>query len=79
MKPFWIIAGAVLLDRMPNVRYKRWAYPIGGILVALHIVISQTEPARYMLKRNSPEDICEWNYYYLSLLPLPWCANPPHS
>jgi hypothetical protein len=76
--PLIVLAGMMLLVRMPDLRVHRWAYPIGLALVVLHIGISQAEPARHMLKRESAADgICDWNEAYMPLLPLPWCELPP--
>jgi hypothetical protein len=71
--PLIIVAGAILLDRMSDFRFHRWAYPIAATLVGLHIVISQAEPVKYALKRAGPEPVCQWSGYHLPLLPLPWC------
>jgi hypothetical protein len=74
--PLIIIAGMVLLDRMADLCRSRWAYPIGAALVVLHIGISQAEPAKYALQRSGPNGVCDWNQYYMPLLPLPWCELP---
>ena len=74
--PLIIIAGMVLLDRMSDFRFHRWAYAIGATLIALHVGISQAEPVKSMTRRAGPEGICEWNQHYLPRLPLPWCASP---
>jgi hypothetical protein len=71
--PLIIVAGAILLDRMRDLRFHKWAYPIAATLVGLHLVIGQAEPVKYALKRAGPEPVCEWNKYHLPLLPLPWC------
>jgi hypothetical protein len=71
--PLIILAGAILLDRMRDLRFHRWAYPIAATLVCLHLVIGQAEPVKYALKRAGPEPVCEWNRYHLPQLPLPWC------
>jgi hypothetical protein len=73
--PLIILAGAILLDRMRDLRLHKWAYPVAGTLVGLHLVISQAEPVKYALKRAGPEPVCEWNKYHLPLLPLPWCKQ----
>jgi hypothetical protein len=75
--PLIILAGAILLDRLSDLRFHRRAYPVAAVLFGLHIVVGQAEPVKYAFKRTSPEAICEWNRYYLPLLPLPWCAVPP--
>ncbi len=73
--PLIVLAGAILLDRMRDLRFRTWAYPIAMILFGLHIAIGQAEPVKYAFKRTGPESICEWNTHYMPLLPLPWC--PP--
>ncbi|HEU0083979.1 MAG TPA: hypothetical protein VFQ87_14025 [Bradyrhizobium sp.] len=73
--PLIIVAGAILLDRMRDLRFHRWAWPVAATLVGLHLVIGQAEPVKYALKRAGPEPVCDWNRYHLPLLPLPWCRN----
>ena len=75
--PLIIIAGAILLDCLSDLRFRKWAYPLAVTLFGLHIAIGQAEPIKYALKRSGPESTCEWSRYYLPLLPLPWCAAPP--
>jgi hypothetical protein len=76
--PLIILAGMVLLDRLPGPRFPRFAYPIGAVLIVLHVGISQAEPVKMALKRKGPEDVCEWSNAYMPRLVLPWCA-PPNS
>jgi hypothetical protein len=75
--PLIILAGAILLDALSDLRFHKWAYPVAAVLFGLHIAVGQAEPIKYTLKRGGPESICEWNRHYLPLLPLPWCAFPP--
>ena len=74
--PLIIIAGMLLLDRMSDLRFHKWAYAIGATLIALHVGVSQAEPIKYAFKRTGPDNICEWNQHYLPRLPLPWCELP---
>jgi hypothetical protein len=71
--PLIVLAGAILLDRMRDLRFRTWAYPIAMVLFGLHIAIGQAEPVKYTFKRTGPQSICEWNDYYMPLLALPWC------
>jgi len=75
--PLIVISGAILLDCLSDLRFRKWAYPLAVTLFGLHIAVGQAEPIKYALKRKGPEPICEWSRYYLPLLPLPWCAPPP--
>ena len=75
--PLIILAGALLLDRLDDVRWARWTYPIGVALIVVHVAISQAEPVKHVLKKSGPEYICEWTQFYEPELPLPWCELPP--
>ena len=73
--PLIILAGAILLERLSEVRFHTWAFPVAATLFGLHIVFSQAEPVKFAFKRTGPESICEWNSYYMPLMPLPWCIS----
>jgi hypothetical protein len=75
--PLIVIAGAILLDSLRDLRFHRWAFPIAAVLFGLHIAVGQAEPVKYALKRTGPESICEWRGYYMPLMPLPWCPARP--
>ena len=75
--PLIILAGAILLDCISDLRVHKAAYPLAVALLALHVTVGQAEPIKYAFKRSGPESICEWNRYYLPMLPLPWCPFPP--
>ena len=47
--PLIILAGAVLLDRLSDLRFHRWAYPVAMVLFGLHIAVGQAEPIKYAL------------------------------
>jgi hypothetical protein len=74
--PLIILAGAILLDRMGDLRLHRWTFPVAITLFGLHIAIGQAEPIKYAFMRRGPESICAWQPYYLPLLQLPWCTLP---
>ena len=73
--PLIILAGALLLDRLADLRFRKQAFPIAVVLFALQIVVGQAEPIKYAFMRRGPESICEWNHYYMPLMPLPWCPD----
>lgn len=73
--PLIILAGAILLDRLADLRTRKWSFAIGAALFGLQIAIGQAEPVKLAFKKTGQESICEWNQSYLPLLPLPWC--PP--
>jgi hypothetical protein len=71
--PLIILAGAILLDSLPDLRFHKWTYPIAMVLIGLHFAVGQADPVKYAFMRRGPEPICQWNRGYLPLLPLPWC------
>jgi hypothetical protein len=74
--PLIILAGAVLLDCLRDLRFYKWSYLVGTILFGLHFAVGQAEPIKYAFMRRGPESICDWRPHYLPLLPLPWCKLP---
>ncbi len=75
--PLIVLSGAILLDCLSDLRFRRWTYPVAMALFGLHIAVGQAEPMKYAFMRRGPEPICEWNRHYLPLLPVPWCSVPP--
>lgn len=73
--PLIILSGAILLERFSDLRFHRWAFPIAATLFGLHIVVGQAEPIKYAFMRKGPQSICEWNHYYMPLMPVPWCPS----
>jgi hypothetical protein len=71
--PLIILAGAILLERLGEWRFHKWAFPIAATLLGLHVAVGQAEPIKYAFKRSGQESICDWNRSYLPLMPLPWC------
>ena len=75
--PLIILAGAILLDCLSDLRFRKWTYPVAIVLFGLLITVGQAEPIKYTFMRRGPEPICEWSGHYMPLLPLPWCGSPP--
>jgi hypothetical protein len=73
--PLIILAGAVLLEALPDIRLHKWTFPIAATLIGLHVVVGQAEPIKYAFKRSGHESICEWHRYYMPLMPVPWCPS----
>ena len=73
--PLIILAGAVLLAHIGELRFHKWAYPIAATLFGLHIAVGQAEPIKYAFKRTGPQSVCEWSHYYMPLLQPPWCPQ----
>ncbi|MCP4616418.1 MAG: hypothetical protein GY844_08260 [Bradyrhizobium sp.] len=74
--PLMVLAGAILLVHLTELRFARFTYAVGTLLLVLHLIVGQAEPAKHAFKVTGPEPICEWNRSYMPLLPVPWCPNP---
>ncbi len=74
--PLIILACAILLESLSDLRFHKWTYPVAMVLAVLHIAVGQADPVKYFTKISGPELICEWSRDYLPLLPLPWCPIP---
>jgi hypothetical protein len=74
--PLMILAGAVLLDSLTDLRFHKRAFAVLASLLSLHIAVGQAEPIKYAFKRSGPGSVCEWSPYYMPLLRLPWCPAP---
>ncbi len=75
--PLIIIAGAILLDCLADLRFRKWTYAVVMVLFGLHIAVGQAEPVKYAFMRRGPELTCNWRPFYLPLWQFPWCKNPP--
>jgi hypothetical protein len=75
--PLIVLSGALLLDRLRDLRFATWTYPIAVVLLLLHFTVGQAEPAKLAFKQTGPESVCEWSAAYIPLLPLPWCPALP--
>lgn len=77
--PLAIIAAALLIAGLKDLQQHRWTYPIGIALVVAHVVVSQAEPIKHALRRDSPQVLCDPGYmfHYQRLAPLPFCPPRP--
>jgi hypothetical protein len=73
--PLIILASAVLLQQLADLRFHRWAFPIATVLFWAHIVLGQAEPIQYAFKDSGPGPVCEWRSYYMPLMTVPWCPS----
>jgi hypothetical protein len=71
--PLIILAGAILLDCLADLRFHKRTFVILATLLGLHIAVGQAEPIKYAFMRRGQDSVCEWSPYYMPLLRLPWC------
>ena len=73
--PLVIIAAALLIARLTDLRQGRWTYPVGMLLVAAHIIVSQSEPVKHIFRTGGPEVLCipGYAYHYHRLGHFPFC------
>ncbi len=75
--PLMILAGAVLLQSLDRQPRGGFAVATAAALFFAHILVSQAEPVKHVMKQSGPGYICDWNQVYEPKLPMPWCAEPP--
>lgn len=75
--PLVIIAGALLLARVPSLQTHRWAYPVGAALIVVHVAISQAEPVKHIFRTDGPEVLCGLYHNARRVEHLPVCQTLP--
>jgi hypothetical protein len=73
--PLVIIAAALLIAGLADLPYHRWAYPIALALIVVHIVMSQAEPVKKLIKSDGPDVICNFYYYAARVEHFPSCPR----
>lgn len=73
--PVVIIAAVLLIDRLEPLQRHRWAYPVGFVLIASHLIVSQAEPVKHVFKTAGPEVYCDLYHYARKLEHFPFCRN----
>ena len=62
--PLTIIAASLLMADQVELRRHRWAYSIGLVLIAIHIVIGQSEPVKHTISHNPKPEFCVKHFEY---------------
>jgi hypothetical protein len=74
--PLVIIAAGWLLVNLPDLQTHRWAFSLGAAVLAIHVVVSQSQPVKHTLSKQGPERTCVWLPDYVKLIErFPFC--PP--
>jgi hypothetical protein len=74
--PLVIVAAALLIANLAPLQNHRWAYAAGVALIALHVVMSQMEPVKRLLRNDRPEVICDFYAYAARVEKFPTCPKP---
>ena len=75
--PLVIIAAALLLAGLPQLQSHRWAYQIGALLIAAHIIVSQAEPVKHTFSRSVPMNFCIEHFEYTKRIErFSFCPSP---
>ena len=76
--PLVVIAAALLLARLTTLSAHRWAFRVGVLLIAVHIVISHAEPVKHTLTRDVPVFFCTPHFRYTKWIErFSFCPKPP--
>jgi hypothetical protein len=74
--PLAIIAAALLIAKLTDLKRHRWTYPIGVGLIGAHLVVSQAEPVKHAFKTEGPDILCGLYHYAKRVERLPVCKSP---
>ena len=74
--PLAIIAAALLIAKLTDLKRHRWTYPIGVVLIGVHLVISQAEPIKHAFKKlGGPDVLCGLYHNAKWVERLPVCKS----
>jgi hypothetical protein len=73
--PLIVIAAVLLIAGLPELQQSRWTYPLGALLIALHVAFSQAEPVKHSFMRSGPEGDCVFLNNLRRLEPFSFCRN----
>jgi hypothetical protein len=74
--PLVIIAAALLMANLRVLQNHRWTYAAGVGLIAVHVVMSQMEPVKRLIRHDRPEVICDFYAYAARVEKFPTCPKP---
>ena len=73
--PLAIIAAALLIAKLTDLKRHRWTYPIGVVLIGVHLVVSQAEPVKHAFKTGRPDVLCGLYHNAKWVERLPVCKS----
>ena len=73
--PLVIIAAALLIANLPVLQNHRWTYAAGVALIAVHVVMSQMEPIKRLIRHDRPEVICDFYAHAARVEKFPTCPK----
>jgi hypothetical protein len=74
--PLVIIAAALLLAGFPSLQAYKHAYQIGVVLIAIHLVLSQSEPIKHTFQSSKPWEFCVEHFFYTKRIEsFPYCSS----
>jgi hypothetical protein len=62
--PLVIIAAALPLATLPSLQAHRRAFQVGAVLIAAHLVLSQSEPFKHTFQSSKPLELCVEHFGY---------------
>jgi hypothetical protein len=75
--PLVIIAAALLLAEVPSFQAHERAYSVGIGLMAIHFVLSQSEPVKHTFQSSKPLYLCVEHFIYTRRIErFPFCPDP---
>jgi hypothetical protein len=72
--PLLILAAALVLAHLPELRARRWAQHVGMALLVVTAVWAHLEPVKAVLRHNTPQEACAWLPNAVTLVHFPFCS-----
>jgi hypothetical protein len=72
--PLLILAAALVLAHLPDLRTQRWAHNAALCLLVVYVVWAHLEPAKTaLLRRAAPQEACVWLPAHIPRVVFPFC------
>jgi hypothetical protein len=73
--PLLILAAALVLAHLPELRARRWAQHGAIALLVVTVVWAHLEPVKAVLRHNRPQEACVWLPAAVTLVRFPFCRS----
>jgi hypothetical protein len=73
--PLLILAAALVLAHLPELRARRWAQHVAISLLVVTVVWAHLEPVKAVLRHNRPQEACVWLPAHVTLIRFPFCRS----
>lgn len=73
--PLLILAAVLVLAHLPELQARRWAQHAAIALLVIYVVWAHLEPAKAVLRHNTPQETCAWLPAFTTKMQFPFCRS----